>query len=212
MSSVSNVSTGSSASAAPKPSLLTATDFLQILISEFQHQDPTSPSDPTQFATQLVDFANLGQLENIDSAVQQPASAGLMQAAGAYIGREVVTPGSQIGVLNGKSTSITWTAPSGDSYTAEVLDSAGQPVDRVTLGAQNNGAVNTFTWNPPRGTADGSYTVSIVNSKGVAVSGTLEAGIVQKVALTSAGVALDLGNLQIAENQVESVAQAQSSN
>ena len=212
MSSVSSVSDASTGSAAPTPSVLSSTDFLEILISEFQNQDPTSPTDPTQFASQLVEFANLGQLENIDTAVQQPASSGLMQAASAFIGRAVVAPGNQIGVLNGKATSITWTAPAGDTYTAEVLNSAGQQIDSVKLGAQDSGALNTFTWSPPSGAADGTYSVNIVNSKGAAVSGTSETGIVQEVALTSTGVSLDLGNLQIAENQVESVAQPPNSN
>jgi flagellar basal-body rod modification protein FlgD len=194
-------------SAAPSTTTptLTSTDFLQILVAEFKNQDPTTPTDPTQFASQLVQFANLGQLQNIDSAVQQPPASGLMQAASAFIGREVVTPGNALGVLNGKSTSISYTPSVTDSYTARVFNSAGVQVDTVALGAQNAGTVGTFTWSPPSGNPDGGYTVNIVNSQGAAVSGLVEQGVVQSVSLTSTGVALDLGNLVIGQNQVESV-------
>ena len=48
------------------PRRLTASDFLQILVAEFQNQDPTSPTDPTQYASQMVQFSNLGQLQSIN--------------------------------------------------------------------------------------------------------------------------------------------------
>ena len=212
MSTVPSATTTSGTTSPASSNLLSSTDFLQILVAEFKGQDPTSPTDPTQFASQLVQFANLGQLQSIDNAVQPQASTTLMQAASAFIGREVVTPGNTIGVLSGKATSITWTPANTDTYSAQIINSAGQQVDSVTLCAQNAGALNTFTWSPPSGNGDGQYTVNIVDSKGATVSGTLEQGIVQSVAMTSAGVTVDLGNLQIAESQIESVAQPQTSN
>jgi flagellar basal-body rod modification protein FlgD len=203
---VTSAAPASSAAPSTQTPTLTSTDFLKILVAEFKNQDPTTPTDPTQFASQLVQFANLGQLQNIDSAVQQPPASGLMQAASAFIGREVVTPGNALGVLNGKSTSISFTPSVTDSYTAQVFNSAGVQVDTVALGAQNAGTVGTFKWSPPSGNPDGGYTVNIVNSQGAAVSGLVEQGVVQSVSLTSTGVALDLGNLVIGQNQVESVA------
>ncbi|HLW72273.1 MAG TPA: flagellar hook capping FlgD N-terminal domain-containing protein [Candidatus Binataceae bacterium] len=211
-----STTTAATAPAAPAPasnpatpttptSLLTSTSFLQILVAEFQNQDPTTPTDPTQFATQLVQFANLGQLQNIDSAVTQPPATGLMQAASAYIGREVLAPGNQLGLLNGKATSISFTPSVTDSYTAQVFNAAGAQVDTVALGTQTAGTLDTFTWSPPSGNPDGAYSVNIVNSAGAPSSGLIEQGVVQSVSLTSTGVALDLGNLVIPQNQVGSV-------
>jgi flagellar basal-body rod modification protein FlgD len=205
-------SADTSSTAAAASSLLTSTDFLQILVAEFQDQDPTAPTDPTEFASQLVQFANLGQLQNIDSAVTQPPSSGLMQAASAYIGREVLAPGNQLGLLNGQATSISFTPTVTDSYTAQVLNASGAQVDSVALGTQTAGSLDTFTWNPPSGTPDGVYTVNIVNSSGTASSGLIEQGVVQSVSLTSTGVALDLGNLVIQQNQVGSVGVAPTGN
>jgi len=202
----------SSATSAAQSSILSSTDFLQILVAEFQDQDPTAPTDPTEFATQLVQFANLGQLQNIDTAVTQPPSTGLMQAASSYIGREVLAPGNQLGVLNGKATSISFTPSVTDSYTAQVFNAAGTQVDTVALGTQSAGTLDTFTWNPPSGNPDGLYSVNIVNSTGVASSGLIEQGVVQSVSLTSTGVALDLGNLVIPQNQIGSIGEQPSSN
>jgi flagellar basal-body rod modification protein FlgD len=205
--SPATAATGSSGWATQLPS---ATDFLQILVAEFQHQDPTQPTDPAEFASQLVQFANLGQLQQIDTAVQQSPSSTLMQAASAYIGRQVTTPGQSIGVQSGKATSIAYTPVANDSYTAEVLNSAGQKVASVSLGHEDANTVQTFTWQPSSSIPDGAYTVTIVDSKGTALSGLAEQGVVQSVSLSnSGGVVLDLGNLTLTDSQITSISQSQ---
>jgi flagellar basal-body rod modification protein FlgD len=202
-------------SAAAAPPAMSSADFLQILVAEFQNQDPTSPTDPTQYATQMVDFSDLGQLQSINQDLQgsQTAQTSLMQAASAFIGREVVAPGNGVGVQNDKATAIAYAPTSTDAYTALVSNSTGVQVDQVALGNLTSGSLETFTWKPASSIADGQYQVQIVNSKNVALSGLLEQGIVQSVDMTSSGgVALNLGNLVVSESQVGSVAQASSQN
>jgi flagellar basal-body rod modification protein FlgD len=189
---------------------LSANDFLQILVAEFQNQDPTSPTDPTQYASQMVQFSNLGQLQSINQDLQsnQTPQSTLMQAASAFIGREVVAPGSTVGVQNDKATAISYAPTSSDAYTALVYNSTGVQVDQVSLGNLTSGSLQTFKWNPPSSTGDGQYQVKIVNSKNVALGGLLEQGIVQSVDLSTDGSAsLNLGNLVIPASNVGSVAQ-----
>ena len=45
--------------------------FLQLLVAQIKNQDPTSPSDPTQFVTQLAQFSQLEQV----IAIRQDADA-----------------------------------------------------------------------------------------------------------------------------------------
>jgi flagellar basal-body rod modification protein FlgD len=207
--STSSTSVGSSSSDWTTQ-LPSAADFLQILVAEFQSQDPTQPTDPTEFASQLVDFANLGELQQIDSAVQQSPSSDLMQAASAFIGRQVMAPGQTIGVQSGKATSIAYTPGGSGSYTADVFNSAGQKVASVSLGHQNGGTLQSFTWQPSSSNPDGQYTISIVDSNGNPVSGLVEEGTVQSVSLSSSGgVLLDLGNLTLSDSQINSISQAQ---
>lgn len=213
MGILANAATSSSASSdmAPPPAL-TSQDFMQILVAEFQNQDPTTPVDPTQFASQLVEFSNLGQLQSINQAVT-PTGAESLQSAAAYIGRQVVAVGNGIGVKGGKATSIVYAPLTTDTYTATVSDSKGNPVDQVSLGQLQGGALQTFTWDPSSSMNDGAYSVQIVDSKGNPLSGLLEQGVVSDVSLTPSAtgaaptVNLDLGNLNVTENAVHRVAQ-----
>jgi flagellar basal-body rod modification protein FlgD len=211
MTTVLNTTTAAPAtSSSVMPAQLpSAGDFLKILVAEFQNQDPTRPSDPTQFASQLVQFANLAQLQQIDGAVQQPPSVALMQAASAFIGRQVVAPGNLVGVQKGKATAISYTPGAADSYTADIFNASGQQVASVSLGEQPGGTVQTFTWRPASSIGDGQYTVKIVNSKGTALKGLVEQGVVQSVSLSGSALSLDLGNLVLSDSQVSSVAQPQ---
>lgn len=45
---------------------LNGNDFMTLLVAQLKNQDPTSPMDPTQFVTQLVQFNSLEQLININ--------------------------------------------------------------------------------------------------------------------------------------------------
>ena len=197
------------------PNTLTANDFLRILVAEFQNQDPTLPTDPTQYASQMVEFSNLGQLQNINQTLQgnQNPQTNLMQAASAYIGRQVVAAGNTVGVENGKATSIAYAPTSADTYTANVYNSAGQQVDSVSLGQLAGGTLQNFNWSPSSSVPPGLYTVKIVNSSNVALGGLLEQGVVNSVAMASDGsVSLNIGNLVIPASQIASVAQPTSSN
>jgi flagellar basal-body rod modification protein FlgD len=96
-SSVSaNASSSSSGSTlGPSSSSLQET-FLNLLVTELQNQDPTSPVDPTQMVGQLVSLNQLDQLISINSTLQglipststnpvtvPPSSSNVMGAAGA---------------------------------------------------------------------------------------------------------------------------------
>jgi len=44
--------------------------FLQLLVTQLQHQDPLNPVDPTEFTSQLVQFNMLDQLAQINQTLQ----------------------------------------------------------------------------------------------------------------------------------------------
>jgi flagellar basal-body rod modification protein FlgD len=48
---------------------ITSTDFLTLLVSELKNQDPTQPTDPNAYITQLVGVNSLQQLISIDQAL-----------------------------------------------------------------------------------------------------------------------------------------------
>jgi flagellar basal-body rod modification protein FlgD len=58
------------ASADNSEAQLTSEDtFLQLLVAQIQNQDPTSPTDPTQFVGQLTQYSELEQLMQINSGI-----------------------------------------------------------------------------------------------------------------------------------------------
>jgi flagellar basal-body rod modification protein FlgD len=50
-------------------STITANDFLTLLVSELQNQDPTQPTDPNAYITQMVGVNSLQQLISINQGI-----------------------------------------------------------------------------------------------------------------------------------------------
>ena len=51
------------------------TEFLQLLVAELQNQDPTSPTDPTQYMSQLASFSSVEQQVQTNSTLDSLLSA-----------------------------------------------------------------------------------------------------------------------------------------
>ena len=57
-----NQTAAAAAASAPSPDAVNENQFLQLLVAQIQHQDPTNPTDSTTFVTQLAQFSSLEQL------------------------------------------------------------------------------------------------------------------------------------------------------
>lgn len=66
--------------------------FLQLLVTQLQHQDPTAPMDNTEYISQLAQFSSLEQTQNMTKAVenllQSQQQTQLMNYT-TFIGKEV---------------------------------------------------------------------------------------------------------------------------
>jgi flagellar basal-body rod modification protein FlgD len=61
--------TGSTSSAVNSSSTISANDFLTLLVAEMKNQDPTQPTDPNAYITQMVDVNSLQQLIGINQGI-----------------------------------------------------------------------------------------------------------------------------------------------
>jgi flagellar basal-body rod modification protein FlgD len=74
-STTSTSSSSSAASATAAGATITSSDFLTLLVSELQNQDPTQPTDPNEYISQLVGVNSLEQLIQINSGITSLDSA-----------------------------------------------------------------------------------------------------------------------------------------
>ncbi len=70
-------------------SALGENDFLQLMMDQLKNQDPTSPSDPSQFLSQLASFSTLEQETSISSSSTATASEQASAAAVGLLGKSV---------------------------------------------------------------------------------------------------------------------------
>ena len=72
LSSQLATSTGTGAAKQNSSDSLTSKDtFLKLLVAQIKNQDPTNPTDSTQFVGQLTQYSELEQLIGINGGVQK---------------------------------------------------------------------------------------------------------------------------------------------
>lgn len=64
-------------------------DFLQILITQLQHQDPTKPMEDREFIAQMAQFSSLEQMTNMSSQFTELSATLKGAQAMNLIGRDV---------------------------------------------------------------------------------------------------------------------------
>jgi flagellar basal-body rod modification protein FlgD len=64
-------------------------DFLKLLVTQLQHQDPMNPMDDKDFMGQMAQFSSLEQITNLVQATQRQAFSSQMSQAVGLIGHEV---------------------------------------------------------------------------------------------------------------------------
>jgi flagellar basal-body rod modification protein FlgD len=74
--STDGTSGSGSSSSTSDSSTITANDFLTLLVSELQNQDPTQPTDPNAYISQLVGVNSLQQLISINQGLTSVETGG----------------------------------------------------------------------------------------------------------------------------------------
>lgn len=64
-------------------------DFLKLLITQLQNQDPTSPMEDTQFISQMAQFSSLEQMTNMSESFSKLATMMNSQEALSAVGKTV---------------------------------------------------------------------------------------------------------------------------
>lgn len=128
-STASSAASSSGANASP-PATVDYSSFLQLLVAELKNQDPTSPTDPTQYMSQLASFSSVEQQVQTNSKLDSLLTASSLGQAETVIGKTIT---SADGSISGKVQSVT---VSSGTATA-TLDNGGQVklADGISIGS-----------------------------------------------------------------------------
>jgi flagellar basal-body rod modification protein FlgD len=74
LGSITNTNSTASSTSTNSNTDISETDFLNLLVTQLQNQDPMNPMDSDQFVSQLATFSSLQQLISINQAVTQLAA------------------------------------------------------------------------------------------------------------------------------------------
>lgn len=91
----SSTSTGSSSSTTTTTPTVNYTEFLQLLVQELKNQDPSNPSDPTQFVSQIATFSNVEQAVQSNATLTSLLTTTALSQAENAIGKTVTSADGQ---------------------------------------------------------------------------------------------------------------------
>jgi flagellar basal-body rod modification protein FlgD len=186
--------------------------FLQLLTTQLQNQNPLDPLDTNQFTQQLVQFAQVEQQINMNSSLTQlialQQTAQTTQAIG-LVGATVTVDGATTRLSGGLarwSFSPTKTA----TATITIRDATGQTAYSATQTVSPG--QQTFTWNGKGSNGvqwpDGKYTisVSVKDASGQAIALSTEtSGVVESVDVTKTPPVLSIGGQDYTLDQIKQV-------
>jgi flagellar basal-body rod modification protein FlgD len=149
-STTTNTSTSSANSALSNT--MTQADFLKLMTAQLKAQDPTNPVDNSQFVSQMAQFSQLSATQQLDTDLQSLSSninAGLQTSqvlsSSNLVNRQVMVPSSTMSFDGSDSMRGAVNVPTATSVTVQVLDSNGNVVRTMPLGAQSAGLAQ-FAW------------------------------------------------------------------
>lgn len=182
--------TGSTVTSTPSGSVMSQSDFLQLLTKQLTSQDPTKPMDNSQMAAEMAQFAQLGTLQNIQSSltglsnnISANAQSAQVLSSASLVGRQVLVPSNAL-TYSGSSVNGGVNVSTAGDVVVTIKDGNGNVVNTIDLGAQPAG-LSSFTWNGKdssgNAVANGTYSISANNGGKSAALTTYVAGSVTGV-------------------------------
>jgi flagellar basal-body rod modification protein FlgD len=188
------------------------TQFLQLLTTQLQNQNPLEPLDSNQFTQQLVQFAQVEQQLKSNSqleALVSIAQSSDKTSAIAFVGTRVVIDGATTKLDVGGATwafAVEKTA----SASVTITDKNGQVAYSGSYTVEPGTQV--FTWDGKGNDGNvwpaGDYTISVVakdaSGQSVAISTEVQ-GVVEGADLTKTPPLLQMGGLNFTIDQIKRI-------
>jgi len=163
------------------PSQLGESDFLKLLTTQLQQQDPTQPMDNTAMVAQLAQFSALEQMTNVNTTLTQMLTGqgtALEANSAGMVGKTAIFSTDQVSLTQGKPASITANlSQAATNVTLTIQDGTGDTIRTIGEGACASGN-NTFTWDGnddsgnqlPTGTYTAQVLATDINGKSISLT------------------------------------------
>lgn len=182
-------------------------EFLSLLVTQLQYQDPLDPMDNSQFVAQLAQFSSLEQMTNLNSAYADQSA--LIQSmnnnlTASFVGQEVVVSNDTFRLSEGDTVKVgAYLNSAAGEVRVEVLDANGQTVRSLHMHNVRAGT-QVIEWDgldaAGKAVAEGKYSISV---EAVDVAGNeidayaLIAGKVDSVSFDQGSAYLSVAGTQV---------------
>ena len=129
-------------------SSLDQADFLKLMTTQLQHQDPTKPMDNSQMVAQMAQLSTVQGIDDLNKTVagfQQAMASDQILKGAALVGHEVLVPSSKVSLESDGGASGTVAAPGSGTVTIDITDANGVKVTQLSVPANAAGEVS-FQW------------------------------------------------------------------
>jgi flagellar basal-body rod modification protein FlgD len=113
--------------------------FLKLLVAQMRYQDPSNPTDTSQFLSQTAQFTSLEKMQDVADQTAQLVTAQMTFGATGLVGRTVAFPAADGTVKSGTVNSVTFTAE------GPMLGIAGEKVPMAAVQALGDGTTDITT-------------------------------------------------------------------
>lgn len=206
---------GNAAVSATTSAAASQSQFMKLLVTQLQNQDPLNPMDNSQMTSQIAQINTVSGIAQLNTTLQALSASMIpnqtLQAA-SMIGRGVLVPGSGVDLAAGGTGVGGFSLPgASDSTSVSIYDSTGALVNTLNLGARPAG-VTDWQWDGTNGSGAampaGNYTFKVnatLAGNSVAATG-LQYGVVNSVTQGATGLSLNAGSMpSIALSQIQQI-------
>ncbi|HEX4872940.1 MAG TPA: flagellar hook assembly protein FlgD [Nevskiaceae bacterium] len=189
-------------------------EFLKLMTTQLQHQDPFKPMESGEFLGQMAQFSTVSGIQELQKSFASLSSSlqadQRLQAAG-LVGRGVLAPGENTWLFADGGASGAADLVASGGLLVEVLDEAGAVVRRMDLGTRPAGLAE-FDWDGldesgarlPEGRY--RFRTSLVQGSQTSAAQTYAVGLVQSVSIGPQGLSLNRYGLDpVALDQVRQI-------
>lgn len=172
VSAIGNTTTSTSSLSSSSTQALDKDDFLKLLVTQLQNQDPLNPADSTEFVTQLAQFSSLEQLQNVNDnikIVQMFDQSINNSQAVTFVGKTVKATGSVFELSDGGTYDVQYQlGESAATVYVSIFNSSGETIKKIEMENLSAGT-QSVVWDGKdengKVAPEGTYTFSVQAKK-----------------------------------------------